>query len=94
MVGLSYLLRTDNIQRVAGRMDLNDTIRLVMYPAVIRNLFGEHVLPINDEEMMKRLKDEFVLYDDQFEYGTQIPQLFLRSFQFLYLYFYIIVFIL
>ena len=49
-----------------------------MYPSVIRNLFGENVLPIHDEKNMRDLMLNFVLYDDQFEYGTQIPQIFLR----------------
>lgn len=76
---LEHFLQHDQcIIFVIGRYELNEIVRLIMYPSVIRNLFGENVLPIHDEKSMRDLMDNFVIYDDQFEYGTQIPQIFLR----------------
>lgn len=61
-----------------GPQELNEVIRLIMYPSVIRNLFGEStLLNLNDEKSLQELKNKFVTFDDQFEYGTQIPQIFL-----------------
>jgi len=53
-------------------------VRLVMYPAVIRSLFGDNVLPTHSEQDMKELTSHFVKFDSQFEYGTQLPTIFLR----------------
>ncbi|KAF6030541.1 CYP39A1 [Bugula neritina] len=64
---------------LAGSCELNEVIRLIMYPSVIRNLFGEDVLPIHNEESMNKLMVNFVAFDDQFEYGTQIPHVFIRK---------------
>ena len=62
-----------------GEQELNNTMRLTMYPTIIKDLFGERVLHhLNDEESIKVLTEKFVQFDDQFEYGTQIPQIFLR----------------
>ncbi|XP_033113228.1 24-hydroxycholesterol 7-alpha-hydroxylase-like [Anneissia japonica] len=52
--------------------------RRVMFGAVVNNLFGEGAIP-TDEEHIQQLEDIFVKFDDQFEYGSQIPDFFLRD---------------
>ena len=50
-----------------------------MYPTVISDLFGEKVLyDLQDEQAIQEFTDSFVQFDDQFEYGTQIPHILLR----------------
>ena len=50
-----------------------------MYPTVISDLFGEKVLyDLQDEQAILEFTDSFVQFDDQFEYGTQIPHILLR----------------
>ncbi|XP_071957038.1 24-hydroxycholesterol 7-alpha-hydroxylase-like [Antedon mediterranea] len=60
-----------------GEMDLMKLIRKVMFGAVVKNLFGEGI--VSGEEKMQELEDIFVKFDDQFEYGSQIPGFLLRD---------------
>ncbi|XP_067931990.1 24-hydroxycholesterol 7-alpha-hydroxylase-like [Watersipora subatra] len=63
-----------------GKVELNEFLRMVLYPCVISDLFGKETLDKqNDEKSIRQLMEKFVEYDDQFEYGTQIPQIFLRK---------------
>ena len=58
--------------------DLNELIRRTMYIGVLDNLFGDNLLPTIDKEQFARLERHFVTYDDKFEYGSQIPELFVK----------------
>ena len=53
-------------------------IRRTMYIGILDNLFGDNVLPTKEEKLFEVLEKHFVTYDDQFEYGTQLPEIFLK----------------
>lgn len=52
-------------------------LRSVMYPAVMSNLLGSCNSP-QQNGSMKEFKDKFTVYDEGFEYGSQLPDMFLR----------------
>lgn len=52
--------------------------RAVMYPAVMSNLLGKYNSP-GSPFTMEQFKEKFAIYDEGFEYGSQLPDMFLRS---------------
>ncbi|XP_063079822.1 24-hydroxycholesterol 7-alpha-hydroxylase [Engraulis encrasicolus] len=57
---------------------LNDLVRSVMYPAVMSNLLGRCNSP-QQTRSMAEFKERFTVYDEGFEYGSQLPDMFLRE---------------
>ncbi|XP_046568307.1 24-hydroxycholesterol 7-alpha-hydroxylase-like [Haliotis rubra] len=72
-------LQTSWLQSVLGRDDLMEVVRSAMYPAVIKNLFGQDVLPIAEKEEFDLFTKHFITFDDQFEYGAKLPGVLLRE---------------
>ncbi|CAC5409937.1 CYP39A1 [Mytilus coruscus] len=62
-----------------GEGDLHHLVRKSMYAAVINNLFGKNVLPVNCEKEFEKLEEMFVMFDEQFEYGARLPSVFLKD---------------
>ncbi|ELU17287.1 hypothetical protein CAPTEDRAFT_220158 [Capitella teleta] len=63
----------------SGSGDLYKMVRKAMYAPVVEGLFGDDVLPTNDDEY-KTFEKLFVQFDDNFEYAAQIPPFFLKDF--------------
>ncbi|XP_069584306.1 24-hydroxycholesterol 7-alpha-hydroxylase [Ranitomeya imitator] len=61
-----------------GDADLYNLIRGVMYPAVVDNLFGNGTCPTS-KDTIKEFEEHFWRFDEGFEYGSQIPEWFLRD---------------
>ncbi|XP_039551945.1 24-hydroxycholesterol 7-alpha-hydroxylase isoform X2 [Passer montanus] len=61
-----------------GTGDLNGLVRHVMYPAVVNTLFGKGICPTSPSEI-KEFEEHFQKYDEDFEYASQMPECFLRS---------------
>ncbi|XP_075454641.1 24-hydroxycholesterol 7-alpha-hydroxylase isoform X2 [Ascaphus truei] len=61
-----------------GTEDLYDLVRRVMYPAVVDTLFGKGVCPTS-KDALKEFEDHFRRFDEGFEYGSQLPECFLRD---------------
>ncbi|XP_070567755.1 24-hydroxycholesterol 7-alpha-hydroxylase-like [Ptychodera flava] len=62
-----------NKMAASGKDDLMFIVRRIMFTAVVNNLFGDDVLPTTDEKIQE-LEDKFVKYDEDFEYGSQLPE--------------------
>ncbi|XP_013405648.2 24-hydroxycholesterol 7-alpha-hydroxylase-like [Lingula anatina] len=74
-----FLEQLNKSERSGQSIDLNDFIRNVMYAAVLNHLFGKGVMPTDTKEGLRELTVNFVEYDDEFEYGSQLPELFLKQ---------------
>ncbi|KAA0708387.1 24-hydroxycholesterol 7-alpha-hydroxylase [Triplophysa tibetana] len=61
-----------------GSAQLNELIKSVMYPAVMSNLLGQCNSPKSTLTKQEFL-DKFTTYDDGFEYGSQLPDIFLKE---------------
>ncbi|XP_035630868.1 24-hydroxycholesterol 7-alpha-hydroxylase [Oncorhynchus keta] len=61
-----------------GSGGLNELVRAVMYPAVMSNLLGKYNSP-GSPFTMEQFKEKFAIYDEGFEYGSQLPDMFLRE---------------
>ncbi|KAK6488520.1 24-hydroxycholesterol 7-alpha-hydroxylase isoform X1 [Huso huso] len=61
-----------------GAGDLSDLVRHVMYPAVMSNLLGKCNSPAS-KAAVQEFTEQFQTYDEGFEYGSQLPELFLRK---------------
>ncbi|KAI1897571.1 hypothetical protein AGOR_G00084640 [Albula goreensis] len=61
-----------------GSGGLSDLVRSVMYPAVMSNLLGKCNSP-SCPATVQEFKDKFRIYDEGFEYGSQLPDIFLRE---------------
>ncbi|XP_072552049.1 24-hydroxycholesterol 7-alpha-hydroxylase [Salminus brasiliensis] len=70
----------DHLERLGrkGSGSLNNLIRNVMYPAVMSNLLGKCNSPDSASEKREFI-EMFTTYDDGFEYGSQLPDMFLRK---------------
>ncbi|XP_076445401.1 24-hydroxycholesterol 7-alpha-hydroxylase-like [Babylonia areolata] len=66
-------------QLATGDHELHEVVRDIMYRSVLDNLFGKGTLPTTDEAGFKELERHFVMFDDQFEYGSKLPPFFLRE---------------
>ncbi|XP_065827314.1 24-hydroxycholesterol 7-alpha-hydroxylase-like [Oscarella lobularis] len=58
-----------------GELDLMKSIRNVMFVSTVQLLFGEGTLPENELDIEK-FQNTFVKFDEDFEYGTELPYLF------------------
>ncbi|XP_036406326.1 24-hydroxycholesterol 7-alpha-hydroxylase [Megalops cyprinoides] len=61
-----------------GSGGLSDLVRSVMYPAVMSNLLGKCNSP-PCPATVQEFKEKFRIYDEGFEYGSQLPDIFLRD---------------
>ena len=61
-----------------GEMDLMSFVRHTMFDSVVRQLFGADNVP-ETETGMRELERKFVKFDEDFEYGTQLPEFLIRS---------------
>uniref|UniRef100_A0A8D0LCN8 Lanosterol 14-alpha demethylase n=1 Tax=Sphenodon punctatus TaxID=8508 RepID=A0A8D0LCN8_SPHPU len=61
-----------------GNEELCDLVRHVMYPAVVNTLFGKGICPTSKNEI-KEFEKHFQKYDEDFEYGSQMPECFMRK---------------
>ncbi|XP_051954417.1 24-hydroxycholesterol 7-alpha-hydroxylase-like [Xyrauchen texanus] len=61
-----------------GSGQLNELIKSVMYPAVMSNLLGRCNSPSSAFTKQEFL-EKFTKYDDGFEYGSQLPDMFLKE---------------
>ncbi|KAG8445759.1 hypothetical protein GDO86_010520 [Hymenochirus boettgeri] len=52
--------------------------RQVMYPAVVDTLFGKGLCPTGKDEL-KEFAEHFRRFDEGFEYGSQLPEFFLKD---------------
>ncbi|XP_077977069.1 24-hydroxycholesterol 7-alpha-hydroxylase-like [Glandiceps talaboti] len=66
-----------NKMPAAGKEDLMHVVRRIMFAAVVNNLFGDEILPTSDDKIQE-LEDTFTKYDEDFEYGSQLPEAFLK----------------
>ncbi|XP_076872857.1 24-hydroxycholesterol 7-alpha-hydroxylase isoform X2 [Brachyhypopomus gauderio] len=70
----------DHLDRLGTRGSgcLNNLIRNVMYPAVMSNLLGKENSP-DGPMAIREFVRRFTTYDDGFEYGSQLPGMFLKE---------------
>eukprot|EP00731_Ephydatia_muelleri_P030117 Em0021g640a len=61
-----------------GEVDLMDFVRDSMFTPVVTKLFGRENLPPSQEELAK-LQKTFQKYDEDFEYGAELPEIFLKD---------------
>ncbi|XP_068135154.1 24-hydroxycholesterol 7-alpha-hydroxylase isoform X2 [Hyperolius riggenbachi] len=61
-----------------GTLDLYKLVQCVMYPSVVDTLFGKGVCPTS-KDTIKEFEDHFRTFDEGFEYGSQIPEWFLKD---------------
>ncbi|CAI8057545.1 24-hydroxycholesterol 7-alpha-hydroxylase, partial [Geodia barretti] len=61
-----------------GEMDLMSFVRRTMFDSVVRQLFGADNVP-ETETGMRELERKFVKFDEDFEYGTQLPEFLIRD---------------
>ncbi|XP_037698752.1 24-hydroxycholesterol 7-alpha-hydroxylase isoform X2 [Choloepus didactylus] len=61
-----------------GTMEMNILVRYLLYPATVNVLFKKGFFPTNKKEV-REFCQHFQAYDEGFEYGSQIPECFLRS---------------
>ena len=59
-----------------GVADLMEFVRAAMFSSVVRELFGEKLMPAAEKDM-RELMQKFVKFDEDFEYGAQLPEIFL-----------------
>ncbi|XP_048840981.1 24-hydroxycholesterol 7-alpha-hydroxylase isoform X3 [Brienomyrus brachyistius] len=62
----------------SGSGELCDLVRAAMYPAVISNLLGKRNSP-NSPAAVREFIEMFRTYDEGFEHGSQLPDIFLRD---------------
>ncbi|KAH9494668.1 hypothetical protein Btru_020478 [Bulinus truncatus] len=76
-----YLMIFKNQRPVncGSEIELYELVRSTMYKSVMENLFGAGTLPTDNEAAFKELEKNFVIFDEQFEYGAKLPALFLKS---------------
>ncbi|XP_057350381.1 24-hydroxycholesterol 7-alpha-hydroxylase isoform X4 [Manis pentadactyla] len=61
-----------------GTMDLNNLVRHLLYPVTVNALFKKGLFPTN-EKKIKEFHQHFQVYDEGFEYASQIPEYLLRN---------------
>ena len=60
-----------------GEMELMSFVRQTMFDSVMRQLYGSNNMP-QTEDGMRELEQKFVTFDEDFEYGTQLPEFLIR----------------
>ena len=58
-------------------MELMSFVRHTMFDSVVRQLFGPENVP-KTEDGMRELERKFYKFDEDFEYGTQLPEFLIR----------------
>uniref|UniRef100_A0A8C9LL79 24-hydroxycholesterol 7-alpha-hydroxylase n=1 Tax=Piliocolobus tephrosceles TaxID=591936 RepID=A0A8C9LL79_9PRIM len=61
-----------------GTMDLNNLVRHLLYPVTVNTLFNKSWFPTNKKKI-KEFHQYFRAYDEDFEYGSQLPECLLRN---------------
>uniref|UniRef100_A0A8C0ZLZ4 24-hydroxycholesterol 7-alpha-hydroxylase n=1 Tax=Castor canadensis TaxID=51338 RepID=A0A8C0ZLZ4_CASCN len=61
-----------------GTMDLNNLVRHLLYPVTVNTLFSKGLFFTNKRKI-KEFYQHFEIYDEGFEYGSQIPEWLLRN---------------
>ncbi|KAK2113808.1 hypothetical protein P7K49_008074 [Saguinus oedipus] len=61
-----------------GTMDLNNLVRHLLYPVTVNTLFNKSLFPTNKKKI-KEFHQHFQAYDEDFEYGSQLPESLLRN---------------
>ncbi|KAK2507552.1 hypothetical protein MC885_001657 [Smutsia gigantea] len=61
-----------------GTMDLNNLVRHLLYPVTVNALFKKGLFPTN-EKKIREFHQHFQVYDESFEYASQIPEYLLRN---------------
>ncbi|XP_055118917.1 24-hydroxycholesterol 7-alpha-hydroxylase isoform X3 [Symphalangus syndactylus] len=61
-----------------GTMDLNNLVRHLLYPVTVNMLFNKSLFPTNKKKI-KEFHQYFQAYDEDFEYGSQLPECLLRN---------------
>lgn len=61
-----------------GTMDLNDLIRHVLYPVTVNVLFNKGLF-LTNKRKIKEFHHHFQVFDEGFEYGSQVPECLLRN---------------
>ncbi|XP_054110034.1 24-hydroxycholesterol 7-alpha-hydroxylase isoform X2 [Callithrix jacchus] len=61
-----------------GTMDLNNLVRHLLYPVTVNILFNKSLFPTNKKKI-KEFHQHFQAYDEDFEYGSQLPESLLRN---------------
>uniref|UniRef100_A0A8C8RPS6 24-hydroxycholesterol 7-alpha-hydroxylase n=1 Tax=Pelusios castaneus TaxID=367368 RepID=A0A8C8RPS6_9SAUR len=61
-----------------GTEDLNELVRQVMFPTIMKTLFGKSFGPTN-KSRTEEFERHFQNFDDEFEFGSQMPEFFLRK---------------
>uniref|UniRef100_A0A7N9CT18 Cytochrome P450 family 39 subfamily A member 1 n=1 Tax=Macaca fascicularis TaxID=9541 RepID=A0A7N9CT18_MACFA len=61
-----------------GTMDLNNLVRHLLYPVTVNTLFNKSWFPTNKKKI-KEFHQYFQAYDEDFEYGSQLPECLLRN---------------
>ncbi|XP_050643440.1 24-hydroxycholesterol 7-alpha-hydroxylase isoform X2 [Macaca thibetana thibetana] len=61
-----------------GTMDLNNLVRQLLYPVTVNTLFNKSWFPTNKKKI-KEFHQYFQAYDEDFEYGSQLPECLLRN---------------
>lgn len=60
-----------------GEMELMDFVRHSMFESVVRRLFGSENIP-QTREKLREMERKFAKYDEDFEYGAELPEIFLK----------------
>ena len=60
-----------------GEMDLMEFVKVAMFTAVVKEIFGDDFVPADDREMAE-FRNHFFKFDADFEYGAELPEMFLR----------------
>ncbi|XP_054211549.1 24-hydroxycholesterol 7-alpha-hydroxylase isoform X4 [Homo sapiens] len=61
-----------------GTMDLNNLVRHLLYPVTVNMLFNKSLFSTNKKKI-KEFHQYFQVYDEDFEYGSQLPECLLRN---------------
>ncbi|XP_036623686.1 24-hydroxycholesterol 7-alpha-hydroxylase [Trichosurus vulpecula] len=61
-----------------GSEDLCNFVRRALYPVTVNIIFGKGLYPTTQEKIQE-FNEHFQIYDDGFQYGSQIPECFLRK---------------
>ncbi|XP_053140046.1 24-hydroxycholesterol 7-alpha-hydroxylase isoform X2 [Hemicordylus capensis] len=61
-----------------GTEELKDMVRHIMFPTITSVLFGKDIL-LTNKKTTKELEEHFQNFDDGFEYGSQLPEYFLKK---------------
>ncbi|XP_043820577.1 24-hydroxycholesterol 7-alpha-hydroxylase isoform X2 [Dromiciops gliroides] len=61
-----------------GNKDLYNLVRSTLYPVTVDIIFGKGLYPTTQKKIQE-FHEHFQNYDDGFQYGSQIPECFLRN---------------